>query len=161
MKTSEKGISLIHGFEGLADKRPDGMIYPYLDQVGVATIGYGSTFYLNGTRVKINDAPITQEDANKLFLNVLSGFENAVTKFVTSNINKNQFDSLVSFSYNLGTGALSQSTLLKKVNVNPNDPSIRDEFMKWVNGMIDGKLAPLPGLVARRKAEADHYFEAV
>lgn len=161
MKTSEKGIALIHGFEGLADKRPDGMIYPYIDQVGVATIGYGSTYYLDGRRVKIDDPPITQEDANNLFLNVLSGFENAVTKVVTTNINKNQFDALVSFTYNLGVGALMQSTLLKKVNVNSFDPTIRDEFAKWVNGMIDGKLTPLPGLVSRRKVEADKYFEAV
>ncbi len=161
MKTSSKGIAMIHGFEGLADKRADGMIYPYIDAVGVATIGYGSTFYLNGQRVKIDDPPITQAEAENVFLKVLSGFEDAVTRLVTSNINKNQFDALVSFTYNLGTGALAQSTLLKKVNANPNDPTIKDEFMKWVNGMIDGKLVPLPGLVSRRKAESDHYLEAV
>jgi lysozyme len=61
---------------------------------------------------------------------------------------------VTSFAYNVGVGALGDSTLLKKLKVNPNDPAIRDEFMKWVyaGGVV------LPGLVTRRKAEADLYF---
>jgi lysozyme len=69
-------------------------------------------------------------------------------------VNQNQFDALMSFAYNLGTGALGQSTLLTKVKRNRNDPSIRNEFMRFV--YAGGQK--LPGLVRRRKAEADLYF---
>ena len=69
-------------------------------------------------------------------------------------LKQQQFDALVSFTYNVGTGAFSTSTLLAKVRVNPNDPTIRDEFMRWVyvNGVVS------QGLVNRRQAEADYYF---
>ena len=65
-----------------------------------------------------------------------------------------QFDALVSFAYNVGVGNFAKSTLLKKVNANPNDPTIRSEFEKWnkANGRV------LKGLVTRRKEEADLYF---
>ena len=66
-----------------------------------------------------------------------------------------QFDALTSFTYNVGSGAFGGSTLLKKLKVNPNDPTIRDEFMRWVYG--GGEI--LPGLVTRREAEADLYFK--
>ena len=69
-------------------------------------------------------------------------------------IGREKLIALVSFAYNLGQNALKNSTLLKKVNANPNDPAIRAEFNKWVNA--GGKK--LAGLVARRKAEADLYF---
>ena len=67
---------------------------------------------------------------------------------------QNQFDALVSFAYNLGNGALKGSTLLKKVNANPNDIAIKKEFLKWVNA--GGKR--LQGLVNRRTEEANLYF---
>ena len=64
------------------------------------------------------------------------------------------FDALVSFAYNLGAGNFRKSTLLRKVRANPDNPSIRDEFGRWIYG--GGRV--LPGLVARREAEADLYF---
>jgi lysozyme len=70
-------------------------------------------------------------------------------------VNQNQYDALVSFVFNLGIGAFRKSTLLKKIQANPNDPAIRAEFMKWVNA--GGK--PLKGLITRRAAEADLYFK--
>ena len=69
-------------------------------------------------------------------------------------VSQHQFDALLSFTYNVGTGNLARSTLLKKVKANPKDPSIRGEFARWVYG--GGKR--LPGLVRRRKMEADLYF---
>ncbi len=69
-------------------------------------------------------------------------------------LRQQQFDALVSFTYNVGTGAFSTSTLLKKVRVNPDDPTIRDEFMRWV--YVNGEVSQ--GLVNRREAEADFYF---
>ena len=65
-----------------------------------------------------------------------------------------QFDALVSFAYNVGTANFAKSTLLKKVNANPNDASIRAEFGKW--NKSNGRV--LKGLVTRRKEEADLYF---
>ena len=79
--------------------------------------------------------------------NVSALFYNVILK-------QNQFDALVSFAFNLGTGALAGSTLFRKVKINPNDQTISLEFAKWVNA--GGKK--LPGLVRRRKAESDLYF---
>jgi lysozyme len=84
----------------------------------------------------------------------LRSIQQTVDSYTTDAIDQSQFDSLVSFAYNLGTNALKGSTLLKKVNRNVNDPSIQAEFEKWVNAA--GKK--LPGLVRRRKAEAWLYF---
>ena len=147
MKTGTKGIELIKSFEGFEGR-------PYLDAVGVPTIGYGATYYPGGRKVKMSDTPITEPEAVELLKNMLSVYEDAVSDNVRSNINQNQFDALVSFAYNLGGGALKSSTLLKRVNANPNDPDIRNQFGKWVKA--GGRT--LPGLVRRRKAEADLYF---
>jgi lysozyme len=147
-KTGPNGLALITKWEGLK-------LRPYLCSAKVATIGFGSTYYENGTRVTMNDAPITKERALELFKNTLSTYERGVDSFTVDTINQNQFDALTSFAYNLGTQALKGSTLLKKVNTNPNDPTIANEFAKWTraNGVI------LKGLVSRRKAEAELYFK--
>jgi lysozyme len=77
-----------------------------------------------------------------------------VKPLIKVELSDNQFSALVSFAFNLGAGALSKSTLLKKVNANPEDESIRAEFAKW--DKAGGKQ--LRGLTRRRKAEADLYF---
>ena len=145
-KISNKGIELIKKFEGFRSK-------PYKCPAGVPTIGYGATFYEDGTKVKLTDNPITEEKATELLKNMLSIFEKYVDSYCVDTINQNQFDALVSFCYNVGQGNLKSSTLLKKVNKNPNDETISAEFMKWVKG--GGKT--LPGLVSRREAEANLY----
>lgn len=125
----------------------------YKCPAGVWTIGIGTTVYPNGQKVKAGDVA-TKEQAYEYLLYDLKTAEVLVDSFTTDKINQHQFDALVSFAYNVGTGALKGSTLLKKVNVNPVDPTIRAEFNKWVNG--GGKV--LPGLIKRRAAEADLYF---
>ena len=85
---------------------------------------------------------------------LLVSFEKAVDSYCIDTINQSQFDALCSFAYNCGVGNLKSSTLLKKVNVNPDDPTIKDEFLKWTKG--GGKT--LPGLVKRRTEEAQLYF---
>lgn len=147
MKTDIKGQQLIQQFEGLYLK-------PYLCPAKIPTIGYGNTFYENGKAVTMKDEPITKERAISLFLGIIQPFEDDVTELLKKAVNQQQFNALVSFSYNVGVGAFGGSTLLKKVNSNPNDPTIRDEFMKWVK--VNG--AVFTGLVNRRKAEADMYF---
>lgn len=147
-KISSEGINLIKRFEGLRLK-------PYRCSAGVPTIGYGNTFYEDGTKVKMTDPEISEERATQLLKNSLSSFERYVDSYCIDTITQNQFDALVSFCYNLGPANLKSSTLLKKVNINPNDETIRTEFLKWVKA--GGKT--LKGLVTRRTAEADLYFK--
>jgi lysozyme len=146
-KTSQKGIDLIKSFEGFSAK-------PYLCPAKICTIGYGATFYPNGKKVTMNDKAITEAEAVELLKNMLISFEKYVDSYCVDSINQNQFDALVSFCYNLGPNNLKKSTLLKKVNANPNDETIKDEFMKWVKS--NGKT--LKGLVRRREAESALYF---
>jgi lysozyme len=147
MKTGKAGIEMIKTFEGFRGA-------PYKCPAGIPTIGYGATFYPNGKKVTMSDAAITEEQATELLANMLVSFEKYVDSYCIDSITQNEFDSLVSFAYNLGPANLKSSTLLKKVNANPNDESIRLEFIKWVKA--GGKT--LKGLVRRREAEANLYF---
>lgn len=146
MKTNQKGIDLMHEFESCR-------LEAYLCPAKIWTIGWGNTYYADGTSVKSGDR-ISQEQANRLFEVILSKFESQVYKSVKPMINSNQFSALVCFTYNVGIGNFLKSTLLKKVNLNPNDPTIIDEFMKWNKG---GGVV-LNGLTRRRKSESDLYF---
>lgn len=145
--TGPKGIELIKSFEGFRGK-------PYKCPAGVPTIGYGATFYPNGKKVTMDDKEITEKSATDLLHHMLESFEKYVDSYCRDDVNQNQFDALVSFAYNLGPSNLKTSTLLKKANTNPNDETIRSEFMKWVKA--GGKT--LQGLVRRREAEANLYF---
>ena len=147
MKTSKKGIELIKKYEGFRSE-------PYRDAVGVPTIGYGATYYPNGNKVKMTDRPITEPQATELLKAMLKNYENTVKMLVTVELNQNKFDALVSFVYNLGRANFGKSTLLKKINANPNDESIRAEFKRW--NRAGGKI--LNGLTRRRNEEADLYF---
>lgn len=146
-KASQKGLDLIKRFEGLELK-------PYKCPAGIPTIGYGNTYYPSGSKVKLTDPAITKEKAEELLKFLLTSYEKGVDSFCRDDINQNQFDALTSFAYNVGVGNLQKSTLIKKVNKNPSDPTIRAEFLKWNKGA--GKV--LAGLTRRRQAEADLYF---
>jgi lysozyme len=146
-KISTKGLDIIKKYEGFSSK-------PYLCPAKVPTIGYGSTYYEDGSKVKLTDSPITQERATDLLEALLVSFERAVDSYCIDTINQSQFDAICSFAYNCGVGNLKSSTLLKKVNVNPDNPTIKDEFLKWTKG--GGKT--LPGLIRRRTEEAQLYF---
>ena len=141
-----KGIPIIRKFEGLK-------LRAYLCPANIWTIGYGNTFYENGSKVQEGDK-ITLDRADRLLFFVVQKFEAEIKKLVKSEINENQLGALTSFAFNVGAGNLAKSTLLKKVNANPNDLTIRDEFNRWTKA--GGKV--LNGLVTRRKAEADLYF---
>ena len=147
MKLDENGYKLICEFEGL-------MLKPYLCSAKIPTIGYGNTYYPNGKRVTLLDAQITKEYAFEIFKEIADKFAKRVASMVKKPLTQNQFNSLVSFTYNVGTGAFSTSTLLKKVNANPNDLTIRTEFMRWnkANRVV------VNGLTRRRKKESDLYF---
>ena len=147
MKLNNEGYKLITKHEGLVLK-------PYLCPAKVPTIGYGNTYYENGTKVTLLDKPITQERAFEMFKEIADRFAKAVSQSVTSNVNQNQFNALVSFAYNVGVANFKKSTLLKLVNANPGNPQIKNEFMKWTkaNGVVLG------GLVKRRTDESNIYF---
>ncbi len=146
MKLNDAGIDLMHQFEGCK-------LTAYLCPANKWTIGFGNTFYEDGRSVKQGDV-ISQERADKLFSMIAEDFAIRVRSLLRVTLNENQFSALVSFAYNAGVGNLKASTLLKKVNVNPNDPTINDEFMKWISKGTSFER----GLRRRREAESKLYF---
>ncbi|WP_273465684.1 lysozyme [Pseudomonas sp.] len=98
MRTSQRGLSLIKSFEGLR-------LQAYQDSVGVWTIGYGTT---RGVKPGMT---ITKEQAERMLLNDVQRFEPEVQRLVTAPLNQNQWDALMSFTYNLGAANLESSTL--------------------------------------------------
>ena len=140
MKTSPKGIALIKEFEGLRLKA-------YKCPSGVWTIGYGHTAGVKPGMV------ISEAQAEEYLMADLIASEKYLNDLGLA-LNQNQFDALISFIYNVGTGNFSSSTLLRKVKANPLDNSIMDEFLKWVYS----KGRVLPGLQRRRLAEMKLYF---
>ncbi|WP_335952328.1 lysozyme [Acinetobacter pittii] len=140
MKISNSGINLIKSFEGLRLKAYD-------DGVGVWTIGTGTTVYPNGVKVKQGDT-CTPEQAKAYFKHDLAKFEKTVNESVTVPLNQNQFDALVSLTYNIGAGALKNSTLLKLLNKG-DYKGAADQFLVW--NKAGGKV--MKGLVRRREAE--------
>lgn len=148
MELSQKIKEMIKGWEGCR-------LTAYRCPAGVLTIGYGHT----GADVTPGKR-ITQAEADRLFESDIRKFAATVAPlFAGTAINNNQFDALVSLSYNIGSLSVKAPTLLRKVKANPDDPSIRAEFLKHVNARVNGVLKPLPGLVKRRVAEANHYFQ--
>lgn len=131
---------------------------PYVDPASGGepiTIGYGSTHYCDGTKVTMSDTPITEAEGRAMLLCTLNTrVLPSIQQVVTSDINQNQLDALGDFVYNLGIGNFKSSTLLKKVNADPTDPTIADEFAKW--NKAGGKV--MNGLTIRRQKESDLYF---
>lgn len=140
MHVSPSGVDLICNFEGLRLKAYD-------DGVGVWTIGFGTTKYPNGIRVKKGDT-CTLDQAKAYMQNDLKAFERTVNDAVNVSINQNQFDALVSLAYNIGATAFKKSTLVKRLNEG-NYKAAANQFNVWVNA--GGKR--MQGLVNRRAAE--------
>jgi len=140
MKISEKGLNLIKRHEGLRLKS-------YMCPAGKWTIGYGHT------RTAKPDQYITEDTAEELLILDLD-VACIVVESSLNNLTQNQFDALVSFVFNVGSGNFRKSTLLKKIKANATEEAIREQFYRWVyaNKNILG------GLVKRRKDEADLYF---
>ena len=140
MVVSLFGVDIICGFEG---KR----LAAYDDGVGVWTIGFGTTVYPNGIKVKKGDT-CTEAQAKAYMAHDLKKFESAVNNAVKIPLNQNKFDALVSLAYNIGASAFSQSTLVKKLNTN-DIRAAADQFDVWVNA--GGKR--MQGLINRRAKE--------
>ncbi|WP_441366611.1 lysozyme [Acinetobacter lwoffii] len=140
MHVSPSGVDLICNFEGLRLKAYD-------DGVGVWTIGFGTTKYPNGIRVKKGDT-CTLDQAKAYMQNDLKSFEQTVNNTVKVPLNQNQFDALVSLAYNIGSTAFKNSTLVRQLNEG-NSKAAANQFNVWVNA--GGKR--MQGLVNRRAAE--------
>ena len=142
MKISAAGIELLKQFEGCR-------LTAYQDSVGVWTIGFGTT-----TGVKEGQT-ISQVKAEEYLRFDLAIFEKAVTESLKVPVNQNQFDALVSFTYNVGVSAFRSSTLLNLINEKTDKKVVAAEFSKWVKA---GNQT-LPGLVSRRKAESELFLK--
>jgi len=136
-------IEFIGNEEGLVLK-------PYLCSAKVPTIGYGCTYYEDGTKVKLTDKPITKERAVSMFKVLLSGFAKELTSMIKVQISRSKYNALLSLIFNIGVGAFRNSTLLKKLNAGASDAEIVLQFLRWnkVQGVENR------GLTARRKREA-------
>src|SRR5580698_5602699 len=148
MQLSTNGFKLIKTFEGLS-------LSAYRDAAGVWTIGYGSTRYHDGIAVKPGDRLAGEVQADALFQNTLGQYEEAVNRLVKVPLSQNQFDALVSFTYNTGTGALEESTLLVKLN-EKNYTEAAAHFLAWdkINDPKTGKKVICDTLVQRRREES-------
>ena len=145
MKTGESGYNLIKSFESLR-------LDAYLDPIGIPTIGYG-TISIDGQPVQMGTT-ITEDQADYYLQLEAEGFEKTVNQHVTVELTQNQFDALICFTYNLGSGSLLKSTLLKKLNQGDYQGA-SEEFEKW--NMAGGH--PLAGLTRRRLAERDLFLQ--
>jgi GH24 family phage-related lysozyme (muramidase) len=141
MKTSSAGINLIKKYEGCR-------LTAYKCPANVYTIGYGHT---KGVKQGMK---ITKAQAEAYLKQDLVTYENAVNKYVKVPINQNQFDALVSFSFNCGTGALKTSTLLRELNKKDYSGAAK-QFLKW--NKSNGKV--LNGLTKRRKEERELFMK--
>ncbi|WP_264309302.1 lysozyme [Pseudomonas putida] len=142
MRTSQRGLSLIKSFEGLR-------LQAYQDSVGVWTIGYGAT------RSMQPGMKVSMEQAERMLLNDVQRFEPEVERLITSPLSQNQWDAMISFTYNLGAANLESSTLRRLINAG-NYVAAADQFPRW--NKAGGKV--LAGLVRRRAAERDLFLES-
>lgn len=148
MVISQTGINLIKEYEGC-------YLTAYKCPAGVWTIGYGTTEPINGKPIS-QGMTITQQQADDLLKTNLKTYEKAINDYTKVSLNQNQFDALVSFTYNVGCNAYRNSTLLKLLNKGDFDGAA-DQFLLWNKG--GGKV--LPGLVRRREAEKKLFLTPV
>jgi len=141
MEISGQGLELVKRHEGCS-------LDAYRCPAGVWTIGYGHT---DGVRL---GQRITAQEAEECLRRDLKVAQSCINASVKRPLSQGQYDALVSFCFNVGCGAFLRSTLLRMVKADPSDVLIRDEFLKWNRAGVK----VLDGLTARRREEADMYF---
>ena len=145
MTPSQPCFTIIAQVEGFREA-------PYKCSAGKWTIGFGNTFYKDGTPVRENDSSIDRHEAFRLLKSIVrSKFD--INKDVTVELTQNQFDALTSFAYNVGMPAFRSSTLLKKLNAG-DYVGASEEFARW--NKAKGKV--MPGLVSRRAREKELFL---
>ena len=154
--TNQEGKELIQSFEGL-------YLQPYLCPAGKPTIGYGTMYYPSGVKVTLEDEEITKVQALEYFNHDLIRFESYIQKKAQVNLTANQFAALVSFSYNLGEGCLTNGRgtgVLELTNKKMFEEAA--EKMLQYNKATDPetqKLVVVSGLTRRRLAEKVLYLK--
>ena len=144
--TTNEGIELIKNFEGFSSE-------VYKDVVGLYTIGYGHLITKDDDRDTFGKG-INMFEGEELLKKDLFKSERAVLRLVNVPLSDGQFNALVSFCFNLGSGSLQRSTLRQKVNRGEYE-DVGNEFLKWI--YAGGKI--FKGLVRRRKAEREMFLE--
>lgn len=140
MRISQDGLMIVKHFEGLYLKA-------YADPVGIWTIGYGHT----GDAAYSGNV-ISEKEAEDLLREDLRESEYFVDRYIDVDLKQNQFDALVTFTFNVGGGALAKSTLRKKLNGGDFEGAAA-EFPRWNKGTVNGQKITLPGLTRRRSSE--------
>ncbi len=164
----QEAVELIKSFEGIVDGDPRTVnLDAYLDPVGIWTIGWGHAVrfrgqFLRGTENRgiaraLYPGGITRAQAEALLRGDLVDYASNVTALVKVPLTDAQFGALVSFAFNVGVGALAQSTLLRKLNAR-DVAGAADQFLVWNKGRKNGVLVELPGLTRRRRAERAMYL---
>jgi lysozyme len=140
---SQEGLQFLINNEGL-------VLHPYLDTKGIPTIGVGSTFYEDGSKVTMQDPTMTNARAMELFRFTLKHYELTVYSNTRDDITQNQFDALTSLCYNIGQTNFKNSTLVKRINARATDQSIENAFMMWNKPKE---------IIGRRKKEVKYFFQ--
>jgi GH24 family phage-related lysozyme (muramidase) len=146
MNIGNKGLRLIKEFEGCK-------LTAYICPAGVWTIGIGSTRYSDGSAVKRGQTLANEEAALLLLSKTLASYEHAVNA-IKVDLTQNEFDALVSLTYNIGARNLANSTLVKMLKAGNPKSEIAKQFLRW--NKAGGK--PLAGLTRRRNAEAELFL---
>jgi len=140
--TIDQAIKVIKKWEGF-------MPEPYLCPAGVPTIGYGNTMYENGDRVAMDDCKIDRKRGEEILIHFVKKVQKQVLSVLEQKLEDHQLAALISFTYNVGIGNLSSSTVLSWINAKPSMEMIPDEFRRW--NKSKGKI--FAGLTARREDE--------
>jgi len=141
MKINNAGLELIKTFEGFSSS-------PYLDPIGIPTIGFGSIWNDDGSSVTMSQPDLNEAEAESYLRREVRHIEERIGRLIQSELTDNMFSSLCSFTYNIGTGALQRSTMRMKLNRGWYEAAA-EEFPKWRKA--GGRV--LQGLVRRRIAE--------
>ena len=152
MNISAEGVNAIKRFEGFREDA-------YQDTAGVWTIGYGTTEKALGYAVTPGMKMSKSEANTYLMEHLKSSYVPTVKRYVTAEATQGEFDAMVSFVYNLGSGNFSESTLLKKFNAGDHEGAA-NEFVRWnkAKNAKTGKKEALAGLTTRRLAEKETFL---
>jgi lysozyme len=144
MRISASGLAFIADQEGFVD-------HVYHDVAGIPTIGFGHVMRHG------DPTSVTRDQAMVMLRHDAASAESAVNHDVTHALDQNQFDALVSFAFNCGTGALATSSLLTEVNGDNVNQAAKD-FLLWCHARVNGRLVVVQGLLNRRIAEATMFL---
>lgn len=172
-EVNQAGLNLIKKMENDNDPRAGyvlrngvALYYPYIDPVGVCTIGFGTIMYKNGNKVTMKDSPISEHEAFDELQNELHEKADAIDMFLTKNklmLNENQFSALCSLAYNCGIGAvIGQDSSMRSALLLKSQSKIVEAFKLWTKGTVRVFGIPvkktLPGLVIRRQREIELFL---